>query len=334
MSDGGRDGGTSTAASGGRLPDFIIGGAPKCGTTSLHFILDQHPDIGLPEDEVNFLDADDPINWPDFFSVRGDELHWRDPRAPDGGGLDWYRSRFDLPGAPRLTGEDSTRYLFSPVVAHRVRDLLPEARVIFMLRDPVARAWSQYWHDMKMSRETRSFEAALTRSPSIVACSTYAPHLRHWFDVLGRDRIKVVLFEDFVADRQAALDEVVDFIGAPPMDGDAGQDWFNRTLYPVHAGAQRLVNRIGRHVARQRYRTHMAAGVTGRDRLVNRIYQNWFHRLTPLLIRSTRKPAMAPGTRAFLTAHLRDRNRGLSDLVGRDLAEVWPSWRDQEGGAG
>ncbi len=64
-----------------RYPDFIIGGAPKCGTTSLHFILDQHPRIGLPDDEIHYFDADDPITHPDFFfHERGELIHY-DNRA-------------------------------------------------------------------------------------------------------------------------------------------------------------------------------------------------------------------------------------------------------------
>ena len=309
-------------ADAGRLPDFIIGGAPKCGTTSLHFILDQHPDIALPPDEVNFLDADDPINWPDFFFVRSGTLDWRDPKA-----VEWYKSRFALPSAPRMTGEDSTRYLFSPAVPYRVRDLMPNARVIFMLRDPVKRAYSQYWHDIKMMRETRSFEAAISKNPSIVACSTYAPHLRLWFDVLGRERVHVVLFEDFIAHRQKTLDEVLDFIGAPRFDAPVQQDWFNRTFYPSSTVAQRGLNLIGRHIARQRYRTHMRSQITATDRLLNRLYQNWFHKVNPLMLKSTRKPPMDTRTDAFLTSHLQDRNRDLSDLLDRDLAAVWPSMR-------
>jgi hypothetical protein len=71
----------------------------------------------------------------------------------------------------------------------------------------------------------------------------------------------------------------------------------------------------------------MRSQITATDRLLNRLYQNWFHKVNPLLLKSTRKPPMAPRTEAFLTGHLQDRNRDLSDLLDRDLAAVWPSMR-------
>lgn len=310
----------------GNLPNFIIGGAPKCGTTSLHFILDQHPNIKLPKDEVNFLDADDPLNWPDFFYIRNSALRWRDPSGRDAQAMAWYKSQFVLGGAPAVIGEDSTRYLFSPVVAHRICDMMPQTRVIFMLRDPVKRAYSQYWHDIKMMRETRSFEGAIRKNASIVGCSTYAPHLRHWIDVLGRDRVHVVLFEDFIKDRQGTLDSVLDFINAPRLEVPVQHNWFNKTYYPVSLTAQRAMNFFGRHIARQRYRTHIAPETTTTDWWVNKLYQKWFHNVSPLLLRSTDKPQMKPSTEAYLTAHLKDRNQGLDTLLDRDLSHVWPSW--------
>lgn len=310
----------------GHFPDFIIGGAPKCGTTSLHFILDQHPAIGFPKDEVNYLDADDPINWPDFFFVRKGQLDWRDPSGRDEKTMEWYQAQFDLPDAPQFIGEDSTRYLFSPVVAHRVREMAPQAKVIFMLRDPVKRAYSQYWHDIKMMRETRTFEAALTKNPSIVACSTYALHLKHWCDVLGRDRVHVVLFEDFIKDRQQAVNAVTNFIGAPELVIPDQKDWFNKTYYPVNLTAQRALNQIGKHIARQRYRTHISGHKTTTDYWVNKLYQTWFHKVNPVLLKSTKKPQMDPKTQAFLAQHLHDRNQGLAEFLDRDLSEVWSSW--------
>lgn len=311
-----------------RGPDFIIGGAPKCGTTSLHFILNQHPEIALPTDEVNYFDADDPLNWPDFFDMRGGELHWLDVSDKGQAAREWYRSVYAPLAGHRLLGEDSTRYLFSPIVAQRVRDRLPDARIIFMLRDPVKRAYSQYWHDMKMMRVTAPFERALATMPQIVAGSTYAPHLRHWFEVLGRERVLVLLLEDFQRDNQGVMDRVADFIGVPRFDLAGYDQWFNRTYYPVSPTAQRAINWLaGRHVARLRYRTHMVRQFGRREYWSNKIYQNWFHRVNPLLFRSESCPPINPRTAAYLAAHLKERNDGLDDLLGRDLAAVWPSWR-------
>ena len=307
-------------------PDFIIAGAPKCGTTSLHFILDQHPDIGLPQDEVNYFDADDPLNWPDLFFVRNGALDWRNPDPDVFETATWYRNLFAPMADRTFLGEDSTEYLFSPAAPYRIRERLPDARIIFVLRDPVKRAYSQYWHEMKMMRATMSFERAITSMPKIVGQSTYAPHLRHWHSVLGANRIHVMVFEDFLADRQAEMDKVADFIGANRFDVSAYQLWFNKTLYPSSPKAQMMLNQIGRHIAKLRYRPHMRLEGRKNDRLLNKLYQVWFHRVNPILFKSERAPMMRDDTRAFLNRHLRDRNQGLDDMLNRDLAEVWPSW--------
>lgn len=308
-------------------PDFIIGGAPKCGTTSLHFILDQHPEIAFPTDEVNYFDADDPFNWPDLFFERGGRLDYRDPSPDNVETRDWYRAKYAALGDMALLGEDSTRYLFSPMVAHRVKQRLPEAKVIFMLRDPVKRAYSEYWHAMKMMRVTTSFEGALTALPQIVAGSTYAPHLQQWIDVLGRDRVHIVLLEDFKTDRQAVMDGIARFIGLAPFSLEGYELWFNKTSYPGKPKLMQWVNAmIGRRVSRLRYMGHMRRDTGLREKLANRIYQFYFHKVNPLLLTADRPPEMSPETARYLSRLLSDRNAGLDALLGRDLSEVWSSW--------
>lgn len=309
-----------------RLPDFVIGGAPKCGTTSLHFILAQQPGIGIPDDELFYFSADDPILHPDFFFFRDGGLQWLDPRPAHRANADWYADRFEPFADCRLIGEDSTLYLFSETAPHRMRETLTDPKIIFMLRDPVRRAYSQYWHEMKMMRVTCSFERALTRFPTIVRGSTYAPHLSRWFDVLGRDRVHVLLFEEFLADKQGAMDQVADFIGTERFDVSVHDDWFNRTYYPVNVTLHKAMNQVGRFIARQRYRSHMGYTGTWREWLAGKAYYNWFHKVNPLNLKATTYPKMKPATEAYLTQHLNVRNRGLSDLLGRDLSAVWPSF--------
>lgn len=214
-----------------RRPDFIIGGAPKCGTTSLHFILDQHPDVAVPNDEVHFFDADDPVSHPDFLRLEDGALKWWDPGSDAEDNQRWYAERFGGLGAPRLIGEDSTTYLMSEVAAKRIAAQLPDVKVIFMLRHPVRRAYSQYWHLVKTSRAVESFEQALMRHPQIMLGSSYAAGLKRFFDALGRHRVHICFFEDFRADIQGCVDEVTSFLGLDQLEVDPERAWFNRTKY-------------------------------------------------------------------------------------------------------
>jgi len=309
-----------------RFPDFIIGGAPKCGTTSLHFILDQHPDIGLPEDEIHYFDADDPITHPDFFfHDRGALIHY-DNRPENTEFLTRYAARFapfaDLP----LVGEDSTTYLFSAVAPARIRARLPDVRLIFMLRNPVARAYSQYWHLVKSGRVTCTFERALHEQPSVVLGSTYLPHLKRYHEVFGAGRVKTVLFEDFIADNQATIDTATDFLGTDRMEVRDNASWFNKTYYPTTLRGQLALNRIGRHVVAWRYGNHLASRRGFGMRVRQKLHHLWFARVNPIFLKAERPPPMREDTRAYLAEHFSRRNEGLSDLLGRDLGALWPGF--------
>lgn len=300
-----------------RFPDFIIGGAPKCGTTSLHFILDQHDEIALPHDEVHFFDADDPVSHPDFLHAEHGRLQWWDHRAH----LDWYAGRFD-PQA-RIIGEDSTTYLMSEVAPARIHAMNPDMRIIFMLRHPVARAYSQYWHLVKTARTTATFEQALIRYPQILLGSAYAPGLRRFLELFPRDQIKVCLFEDFRADNQACIDAVTDFIGAARMQIDPERSWFNKTKYPVSLPLQRAANLIGGPLVRRKYRGHMSVEAGQSTRVFNKLHYWWFTHVNARLMTAEKPPPMREETQVYLQQHLSARNAGLSQILGRDISAVW-----------
>ena len=300
-----------------RFPDFIIGGAPKCGTTSLHFILDQHDDIALPHDEVHFFDADDPVSHPDFLHAAQGRLQWWDHRAH----LDWYAGRFDP--LARIIGEDSTTYLMSEVAAARIHALNPDMRIILMLRHPVARAYSQYWHLVKTARTTATFEQALISYPQILLGSAYAPGVRRFLEVFPRDQIKVCLFEDFRADNQACIDAVTDFIGAARMQIDPERSWFNKTKYPVSLPLQRAANLIGGPLVRRKYRGHMSGETGQRRRVFNKLHYWWFTHVNARLMTADKPPPMREETQVYLQQHLSARNAGLSQILARDISAVW-----------
>lgn len=322
----GMDGGRRADGAGAaprRLPDFVIGGAPKCGTTSLHFILAQNPAIGIPDEEIHYFDADDPVAHPDFLFAEGGRLDWFDPRPGNAAGADWYAGRFAPHAHKPLVGEDSTTYLFSEAAPERMRALMPEARLVFLLRDPVRRAYSQYWHLVRTSRTADTFERAITRQPSIVLGSTYAPHLRRWMAAFGEDRVRVGLLEDLIRAPQPFVDAMCAHIGAPSMTLDPARSWFNRTSYPGRPALLRAANRIGGGIVTRRYRHHMGRPMGRGGRMAGKLHYRWFRHVMPRLLMSDAQPPMREDTRAYLAQHLSARNAGLSDLLGRDLGDVW-----------
>jgi len=117
------------------LPNFIIIGAQKCGTTSLHHYLDQHDEIVMSKvKELNFFN---------------EELNWSK-------GLKWYEAHFQ--GEGKMRGEASphyTNYPMSPGVAKRMKEIVPDAKIIYLVRDPVERLISAYLDDVKGYLESR-----------------------------------------------------------------------------------------------------------------------------------------------------------------------------------
>ena len=127
---------------GGRLPDFLGLGVQKGGTTTLHRLLERHPSVFLP-----------PVKEVHYFS-----LHFGEGEA-------WYRNQFASAASGQRCGEITPYYLFHPEVPKRVHALLPTARLIVLLRDPVERALSQYFHSRRLGFEPLPLEQALAAEP-------------------------------------------------------------------------------------------------------------------------------------------------------------------------
>lgn len=201
------------------LPDAVILGAQKSGTSSLHNYLTQHPGVTAPlRKEVHFFD----LNF-----ERGEQ---------------WYRAHFGRAGEPGLNLDSSPYYLFHPAVPERLRAMLPAAKLIVLLRDPVRRAYSNYWHERDKGRESLSFEDAIAAEPgrieiaqarlangtldrshehqhfSYLARGRYAEQLERWFGDFQRKQFLILRFEDLVEEPLAVLNQALAFVGLPPAE--------------------------------------------------------------------------------------------------------------------
>ena len=219
------------------LPDFLVIGAKRSGTTSLYRYLLQHPRV-LPL----FPSA---RHLPMRENLKG--VHYFDTGV--GKGVAWYRSHFPSSlararaerrlGGPVLTGEASPYYLFHPEAPARASAVVPDAKLIVLLRHPTERAFSHYREQVRNGAEKLSFEEAidaegarlagevermrLDRSyysfahqhQSYLAQSDYLPALRAWAAVYPRHQLLVVRSEDFFESPQEEYDRVLAFLGLP-----------------------------------------------------------------------------------------------------------------------
>jgi hypothetical protein len=214
------------------LPDFLIIGAQRCGTSALYSYLTQHPCVAPAAiKEIHYFDTN----------------HHR--------GLRWYKTHF--PSALHrafakavldrdlLTGESSPYYLFHPLAAARVRQTLPDVKLIVVLRNPIDRAFSHYHHAPSSAGETLPFEEAIAREParlagerermlrdpayqsaahqhfSYLTRGVYADQLVAWFELFPRERFLVLQFEDVFRGPAAAYQRLVAFLGLPPWQPPA-----------------------------------------------------------------------------------------------------------------
>ena len=178
----------------GRLPDFIILGAMKCGTTSLHDYLSYHPDISMSQPkELNFFVE-----------------HQRWER-----GVEWYKSNFTEPD--KVMGESSPNYTRDPLfpgVAQRMHATLPDVKLIYCVRDPVRRIVSHYVHDYSIGEQNRPFaEAVLDEENAYLWCSRYHHQLTQYLAHYPAAQIKIVVLEDMKERPQETLREVFEFLG-------------------------------------------------------------------------------------------------------------------------
>lgn len=264
------------------MPDYLIGGTKKGGTTSLANWLVQHPGVlrMFPK------------------AQRHKSAHYFDANFDKS--VAWYRSHFPTRqtmsraaqrlGYEPVVGEASPYYMFHPATPDRVRSVLPDAKVIMLLRDPVSRAYSHYWDRVSTGFEDlASFEEAVAAEPgrladvderrladpgythyshehhSYLARGRYAEQLARWQRVFGPDQLLVLEFERMKTEPELLLGEVLTFLGLPPA-----------TSIDLRARNERK-----------------------------------------------RQPSIAPETRESLRDYFRPHNRRLVDLLGREL-----SWTD------
>lgn len=190
-----------------RLPDFIIIGAMKSATSTLHDQLSRQPGIFMSEPKE-----------PNFFS---DDAQYER-------GLPWYAGLFACAPADALCGESSTHYTklpTHPCTVERMRSALHRPRLVYVMRHPIDRLVSHYIHEWTMGTMDCSIDEAVGRYPELVSFSRYSMQLTPYFDAFGQGSVLPVFFDRLTNEPQSELARVCDFIGyagTPVWHADAG----------------------------------------------------------------------------------------------------------------
>lgn len=249
-----RAAGRENGDSGGVAPDYLIIGAQKCGTSSLFRYLGESPHVELPTEK---------------------EIHFFDNKFDRG--LDWYRAHFPKPkgGRRRMTGEASPYYLFHPLAPRRIREALPDVRLLALVRNPVHRAVSHYYHELGNGFEDLPLAAALDREEerlageaerieaepgyssfnhrhfSYKARGVYVDQLTLWRSIFPEEQLLVINSDSLFERTDVEMRRVYEFLGLPgrpPRELGA----YNRRDYPQIAAdvEARLADHFAPHNAR------------------------------------------------------------------------------------
>lgn len=283
-------------------PNLFIIGAMKSGTTSLHEFLDTHPQIAMSREKE-----------PGYF-VEELGLHK---------GEEWYLNLWQRNGQCRYLGESSTHYTKLPVfqgVPERLHRFNPDARLIYVMRNPFERVVSHYWHavrDIHHGGELRPLLKAVQEDPRYLAFSDYAMQLEPYFERFGRGAIHTLTFEALIEDPQREVDEVYRWLGLPPHSiGDRSAKAHNQKPSDMTgvAGAG-ILNRIEYSKTWDRISPHIPSWM-----------KNWARKRAYRPVDERQSRADIPRLREIIANSQQRQIEHLTRLLGRDF----PEWRTQE----
>jgi len=293
------------------LPTFIIGGAAKCATTSLHEYLGQHPDVCVSKLK---------------------ELHFFDTDTRYAKGLGHYASYFSHHAGEKAIGESSPCYLHGRYIAERINKDLPGVKLLFLFRDPVKRAYSSYWHGYRVGKPMGTFIEAMDdpNCRHTFERSRYWKYLETYFEIFGRDRCLCLLTERLAKEPEQVMKEAYAFLGV------------DDSFIPASLGERENTHRMPRSMAIQRWFFRNVL-VQGKPEDVShyddegRLEVRKLERSFPLarrgigwmIRRFNMKPAQYPPLSDEDAQRVRELyvedNKRFAELTGLDIERWWPN---------
>ena len=296
------------------LPTFLLAGAAKSGTTTLWNHLQTHSEVCMAS-----------IKEPRFFTRQagdGSQGHQVDQPYPGryDQGLKWYRGLFATCSNAKARGEASTAYLVAPDSPGLIQATIPEVRLIFILRDPVERLYSNYWQDIKSGFNLPAFDRLVQDAhPSLSrfkANSRYELHLARYLQKFKREQIAIFLFEDLLQNPAKLVQQMYRHIGVRadvlPLDLSRRD---NQPRRPRSARLQQLIRTAT--LWSMRHITH-----PGLYKALSQVRGN----LVQAATRPGDYPVMNPATRRALLPEFVKTQHFVEQELGRSL----PGWQSAD----
>ncbi len=306
-----------------KIPNFFLVGGAKCGTTALNQYLSTHSDIFVSNKEMHYFGTDLKF---------GPQFYRRDRKS--------YLAEFEGWNGQECVGETSVWYLYSKQAAAEIKAFNPEARIIIMLREPTATLYSLY-HQFRCdgNEHLPTFEAALAAEadrcagrgiarqayfpPGLIYRSIprYTEQVKRFFDAFGRERVHVIIYDDFAADTSGMYLKTLEFLGVCPSRVSPQVD------FGVVNGNQTVKSQALRSIIQD----PLVRGtlIALRSRLPKPLFamiQKAGLQISAFNVRADKRPAFAPELQRSLRREFAPEIERLSDLLGRDLTH----WSDPD----
>lgn len=273
-----------------RLPNFLYIGPDKAGSSWLHDVLIEHPQIFMtPAKDLYFFDR--------YYDK----------------GVDWYAAHFARATAQhRVIGEVCQDYLFHPHAAERIATVLGRARFMVTLRDPVDRAFSSYLYMLKMGQQPGTFARALRSRPELIDHGRYGSGLERFIDRFGAESIYVAAFDDLVADPRRFIIDLLGWLEVEPMELTEA---LLEARLPASQARAAWVSRTVRRVA-DWTRERDGAELVGRVKRAALVQQVLYRPLEE-------RPQLEAADSAYIQSQLDNELRAVESAVGIDLRGRW-----------
>lgn len=282
---------------GKNLPDFIIAGAPKAGTSALINYLNRSPECSCITTLQNGSE-------PHFFSRNYQK------------GVSWYNKLFENLEANQCYGEKSVSYMVYPHAARRIFDLIPRVKLIFVLRNPVDRAFSQYKANYQRGTEFLSFKKAIKQEKfrrfffknnySYIQRGQYMDFLKPYFDFFDYEQLYFIIYEEFKSNPSMVLSDLSDFIGIDRhfIKSSDFHERKNVSLLPENNFIQLPITFYKKFI---------------RPRIIDSPIDKWLLRIEKENLSEQGFTKIEPTFRMRLLRHFKPYNEFLAQAIGKDL---------------
>ncbi|KAA1259022.1 Sulfotransferase domain protein [Rubripirellula obstinata] len=284
---------THSSETGTMLPNFVGIGPGKCGTTWLYQALNNHPQVCV--------------------STAKETLYFSDYNAKD---FSWYLKFFKVPSntpRPFAIGEVSNTYIFDRDVAARIAKELPDAKIIYNLRDPIDRAFSHYLFLCRNGELSCSFEEAVEVRPDLLTRGKYSEHLESYHKHFDESKRLGLFYDDLRSDPVSYAESVFQFLGVDP--GLYQSDASERVL-GASAARSRLLSRAVVSAA-------VLTRKLGYPDIVSKVKHSGLSKLIFRPFAEGEKPKLSEETREQLKPYFYQDLDRLAEMTGRDVRSLW-----------